>query len=530
MSYPRALQLLVIEDEHGMVEAYRTHVHGLDQDFPGITARYAATYDDAVSILAGPQIFHVVVLDLGLPESRGGDAEEGQVRGLALVRTLAQRDEFPVPALVIVTGRLNHVANLEGLGTQLREQFHYGATLNKAADNLDAGLRAACEKACEYVDVGVHVRENGEEPRPTLSPREDDLLRRYVLTRREQIGLDLRWWSATRPRSGTLAEWTKVFFGRVLLRDGYERSCSRFFKLEPRASADVSALAAKRSEQKLRHVSVVGSLGSHSRGLLVTDNAVLSDREPMPLRDLLSREPRAAVAVDQLAADVAQQLEGLSDLRLEDRAVASLLVTPNGINREADLRRAAEALRVSDQVNALIAFYVRLARVQARRPVRAQTYHHGDLHIDNVAIDIDPGHGARAYVIDAGGPSPAIYGRDLATLEVSLVLHQRCDGAQSLVECCRDLFDGRDVAEAPAPPGLPEQYLSTRALVRALRREALSRCDGAAYAVQLLDVALLQLAGLSYTLSQNKIANPADALMLCEVLATWVEQAVSVPA
>lgn len=526
MSYPRELQLLVIEDEHGMVEVYRTHVDQLKQDFPGITARFAATYDDAVTAIESQQIFHIVVLDLGLPESRGGDAEEGQVRGVALVGKLRQRDEFPVPALVIVTGRLNRVSNLDSLGTQLRENFYHGAMLNKGVDDIDAGLRAACEKACEYVGVGVHLREDADSVRPALSPREDDLLRRYVLARSEQIGLDLRWWSATIPRSGAVSEWTKVFFGRVLLRDGYERSCSRFFKLEPRASADVSEVAAKRTGQKLRHISVVGSVKSHNRGLLVTDNAVLTDREPIPLRKLLSLT-KDVITLGPLASEIAQQLELLSDLRSEDRPIASLLATPRGIDRQADLRRAGEELRFSERINRLIVFYTNLASNQDLRSVRAQTYHHGDLHIDNVAVDREPGQGTRAYVIDAGGPSPAFYGRDLATLEVSLLLHQRYEAGQSLVDFCRNLYEGQK-AEDPSTPGISDQYLSTRALIRALRNEALLRCDEGAYAVQLLDVALLQLAGLSYTVSQNKIANPVDAIELCEILMNWVSQLIDV--
>ena len=99
---------------------------------------------------------------------------------------------------------------------------------------LDGEIRRACTEALRYAGVGIHLRDAGEEQYPTLTPRDEDLLRRSVLQQRGSIGVDLNWWLATRcpeAAGGGANPWTKVLMGRYLLNDGGGALRPKFFKL-----------------------------------------------------------------------------------------------------------------------------------------------------------------------------------------------------------------------------------------------------------------------------------------------------------
>ena len=76
MSYPLILQPLVIEDDEGPKDAYQTIFQAIAEDddalpFTPAPPCFAFSHEQAVEYLDGSKIFHVVILDLRLPEKLG---------------------------------------------------------------------------------------------------------------------------------------------------------------------------------------------------------------------------------------------------------------------------------------------------------------------------------------------------------------------------------------------------------------------------------------------------------------------------
>jgi CheY-like chemotaxis protein len=74
MSYPMNLQPLVIEDNDDMRDVYKEAFASIAGEFPNgwpftiAEPCFAFSAEEASKLIAGPKIFHVVILDLGLPE------------------------------------------------------------------------------------------------------------------------------------------------------------------------------------------------------------------------------------------------------------------------------------------------------------------------------------------------------------------------------------------------------------------------------------------------------------------------------
>jgi hypothetical protein len=147
---------------------------------------------------------------------------------------------------------------------------------------------------------------------------------------------------------------------------------------------------------------------------------------------------------------------------------------------------------------------------------------HGDLHIGNVALDRDGGT-FRAFIIDAGDLSPALCGRDLACLEVSLLLHQRYSADQGLVAACADLYNGNapeGICEEAG--GLSDHQCNTHTMLTAIRKLALRETTKRCYVLMLFDQVLIQLGSLAYGTANNKIYNAFDAIELYHYLSYWI--------
>jgi CheY-like chemotaxis protein len=201
MSYPLTIHALVIEDDEGAKEAYKSIFESITAEITGLpfsTAlpSFAFSYEEAVTCLDSSKIFHVVVLDLRLPEKPKMPTAEGVELGIKLLNRCIERDCYPIPSLLVISG---HIGSTEQARLQdaVRQGFHYGRTLVKGDYGLlEAEIRQACNEALRYCSVGVHVRDAGQEQFPTISPREEDLLRRSALQQSGIIGLDLTWWTA----------------------------------------------------------------------------------------------------------------------------------------------------------------------------------------------------------------------------------------------------------------------------------------------------------------------------------------------
>jgi CheY-like chemotaxis protein len=525
MSYPRQLQTLIVEDEQEPTENYRRLFEefagkGLEVDPPV----FVRSYEDAVKLLSANRIFHIAIVDLGLPQTAHESAQPGVEPGIDLVRRAATREEYPIPVLLVISGRLDK-ARISSLNESLRREFWHGELVNKGVDQ-DEGVESAICRAHDYCNIGIHVHDAGCKLCPTLSPREEDLLRRCALGQPLCMGLDLEWWGDCQgcsSSSGTASTgMTKVLMGQFLLKDGKESSRPSFFKFEPKEDAIRSHAAARIMEQKLGHVKVCGEIDSSRRSLLITQQVGRSSSRPIMLADLLANPSDAAnSAIPQIICDIVDQLGSLGSTNEDRFPVSSLLWrwhdienvksawTRHGGDEQATAPRLLQLLRASKQ------------EVWARR----RTCTHGDLNSTNIALEA-VANGYRAYIFDPGGMQADTAGRDLAMLETTLLLHQRTPSGQGLLDECQALYESS--AAIPGSPGGPVgESLSpiarnTLRLIREFRGHAVQMNDISVYALMVFDCAMVQLGGLTLQSRRNKIANPRDAVLLAQLTARWL--------
>src|SRR5262249_49937955 len=115
-----------------------------------------------------------------------------------------------------------------------------------------------------------------------------------------------------------------------------------------------------------------------------------------------------------------------------------------------------------------IDLYSELAGTEKRLRFNEQSLVHGDLHISNVALDNIETKPV-AYIFDPGVISQNVAGRDLAVLEVSVMLHQRLS-LETFEQSCSALYVTPSIADLETiadPVGK-----SAVAFIRALRQKA----------------------------------------------------------
>jgi len=190
-------------------------------------------------------------------------------------------------------------------------------------------------------------------------------------------------------------------------------------------------------------------------------------------------------------------------------------VSPNAARKGADIERQL-GLAVDP-----VALYTELAASEVKLRVRERSLVHGDLHLSNVALDIGSDGSGDAYIFDPGVVTRNVAGRDLAVLEVSAILHQEIS-LETISEVCSALYRSsdpltKDSASAMADP-VGEKVVE---FIRAIREAAASWNDWDVYSLMVFDFALLQLGGLAYGSSGNKISDPVSAVYLLAVVADW---------
>ena len=449
MSYPLALQALVIEDDDNVKDTYQIIFDTISRDlgnflpFRIAAPCYAFSYEQALRLLDGSKIFHVVILDLRLPEKQGLPEVQDQDLGLDLLERCINRDRFPIPALLVISG---HVGSTDQVRIQdrLRENFFYGRLLFKGDFPLLEGeIRRACTEALKYAGTGIHLRDSGEEQYPILAPRDEDLLRRSVLQQHGGIGVDLNWWSATRFQVGAPVganPWTKVLMGRYLLDEGGGASRPKFFKLLAGADSHNVIQSARRIEQKLTHIKITSTVVSKSTGLIVTEKVGAQDERPKPLGEIFTTVDRKGAF--EIAGQIVVQVHQLGELLDDSKPLKSLLWPAHD---EQTLRDQWKDLgqRLPADVPAIdpVELYLELHQSDQKQRFRERPIVHGDLHMNNVALDSTP-RGLEAYIFDAGVSRRSTAGRDLAVLEVSILLHQQL-GIETLIQVCSVIYAPR---------------------------------------------------------------------------------------
>ena len=478
MSYPRRIHTLIVEDESSVVANYRDIFSRLRREYDLEAPQFAQSLEDAMDVLSSPTIIHLLVLDLGLPVETRGQAATGVDPGVAVLDKAVERDAYPIPAVVVVSGRLA-AANLTEMRSRLAAGFLYGEMVNKGYDYEQSELAKAIEAAQRYCDVGVHVHDSAGQLCPTVSPREEDMLRRCVLEM-GHIGLDVSWWGDYQPASvhGDPEEMSKVLAGRIVMSDGLGLSRTTFFKFKESSGAESSHRDAEIMAQKLGHVKVIHSAISTSRSVLVTQKVGESETPPISLTSFLCRDPdQTRDHIPTIVGDICSQLDQLGSDPVVEVAVKDLFWPHHDPERIRGVLEAHADLMMELPVSPLTVLEEMRSR-DATAFVRYRHCSHGDLNPTNIALDA-VGDLVRAFIFDAEGTRRAPAAWDLAVLEVTAQLHQGAAGA-TLAEACRDFY-----GEWVTPPPRACPMIRPQSLWRGTCDAFLRRCEGVRYALKM---------------------------------------------
>ena len=129
---------------------------------------------------------------------------------------------------------------------------------------------------------------------------------------------------------------------------------------------------------------------------------------------------------------------------------------------------------------------------------------------------------AEAYIFDPGACRSDVAGKDIASLEVSVLLHQRI-AFETLLEICSALYRSSDASGDVDAGILSSQARNTIQFVRSLRIAAQSWNAPSLYALMVFDSVLIQVGGLAAGLSGNYIDDPRSAVYLLAVAAAWYQ-------
>lgn len=522
MSYPAEIRTLIIEDDPDTVEDYRRIFGYLRERTLPLLGEpwFAESYDDAAAKLLRPDIYHVVILDLALPVETGAPLGDDVARGLGLIPSIAAREDYPVPILMIVTADPKRILNAPAVEQQLRSEFWEHFVISKNPE-LATQLVPGFEAAIRYSSVGIHIvgDETGGELWPMLSPREEDILRRAILqSGASATGADLRWWSAERKNlRSSKRSWSKVLHGKFVL--GGQAGCSRerFFKFVSKEEGETTRRSAELLASKLPHGQLIKYVAIGSRALLVTEKAGRNDSLVRSLRSVLKPgEPICDADLETIAADVVDELNMLGDATGTTSIIRRILWAHHDGDRLLSGWRRIHCDGGVDPVSVLHDL-----RARTERLVGSRQMCHGDLHPGNVSVAEDGGR-LRAYIIDAGSMTSDLFGKDIAALEVSILLHITFDADVTPLTAVPSLFDGSDpYGERIDWLGVPTAITNAVRLIVNLRKRVRDKCSEAIYVVLLLDHVLIQIGGVAFGTSYNKITSLADVGSLFERLVVW---------
>lgn len=520
MSYPRQLHILIIEDESQMIEGYNLYFNDPRGPYQGVELFFARSFADATKLIESSKIFHVAIVDLNLPMNTRENAAEGLAPGEQLLAALAKRDGYPVPVVLVVSGKLNLAQPLSGLQESLEHSFWHGRLVNKGEGEYHE-IEAGIAKALEYVDVGIHLQDSNRGWFPTLSPREEDLLRRCILAQELAIGVDIQWWSAESGRSLARSSPnrgpTKVLVGNFLMDDGMGASRATFFKFEPAGDGISECRNIAILGQKLAHVKALSAVHSRGRSLIVTQS-VTTRGFPVPLNEYLRRKTdEVGPTINSVVAQVVEQLGQLGDQSEDEIPVSAFLW--ECLNR-VEMERAWGTCETRE-LESPLDFFDGLRASNSRLWATRRACTHGDLNATNVAIDDSQTGKPQAYIFDAGWMQQDIEFRDLATLEVTTVLFNCVGTDENLLLACKRFYDS-DFLPDYDPTKDGDFTRNVQSMIVAIRSRFTTDDQKVAYALLVFGAALQQLFGMGVQPSPNKIANPLHACQLASWAGTWV--------
>jgi CheY-like chemotaxis protein len=524
MGYPAVIQPLVIEDEPDIKITYDTIFGILAKRYPLAPTCYAFCHDDAIARLDSAQMFHVVVLDLKLPKSVGVPALDDIDLGQDLLTKCLQRDAYPIPALMIVSGLVGRT-DQEQLRSMVDSGFAHGRVLVKGefAGLLDA-IEMGVQASLRYCAVGIHLKDAGAQRFPTITPREDDLMRRVILDRVGTVGFDLEWWSAdsSQASKSSPVEWTKVLMGRILLDGGDRPSRANFLKFMPATRGKAVIETTQRLEHKLGHIKVNGTGMSETSALLVTEKVGQSDSRPLSVGDFLGTMYEDPATFARVATQIISQIEALGNRGPETKARSDFLWRCHDLERITAAWGKYGGIGLAEILGFAVdvpALFKTLSEDAGTVRFVQQTFLHGDLHIGNISLDTGAGS-IDAHIFDAGGTESSIAVRDIAALEVSALLHQEFAEAE-FIEACRLLYGTDGLVPLDCLESGELLIRNTYELVRQMRIAINGKESAALVALTILDQCLIQLGGLTFGTAESKIRSPRLAAVLTAFAAAW---------
>lgn len=510
MSLPRRIRTLIVEDERDRVADYRAIFSHLEAEFPLAAPECVYSVNAAIERLKSDEVFHLVILDMGLPVDAGELVEDKAVDpGLQVLGVAEKRDAVPVISLLVISGRLQ-LTNVSSLGDRVKKSFFHGLLVNKGID-IEEHLRKAIREILKYLDVGVLIEDSGLGRFPTLSPREEDLLRRCVLKHSAE-GCMLRWWSAKKVVDHSGTSMSKVLLGRFIQEDG-EFSHYTFFKFEPESLCQYAQQSANVLQLRLRHINVLGTECLNGRSLLATQ--CVCEGLPVALDSFLATADDLVAVIPAIVSDIGSQLEQLGKLTEEDVLFSDLLWPFHDLStlKAAWFRHRPPS---TEGVGGPIVFFERLRGHNERLFAKFRAAH-GDLHARNVAIGVK---GARpeAYIFDPGPTRKVSAVRDLAYLELSVQLFQQPRG---VTEEFSILYSDGFIPDIQRLGAVPAHILNVVRFVCELRVLASKVCTPSLYALLVFDSALIELGGVLVQRSSNWVASGQDAAEMAHRTAQW---------
>ena len=440
-----------------------------------------------------------------------------------LMRLIAKRSRpYPIPAVLVISGHLNQT-NLPSLRESLGRDFWHGEMVNKGFDEAEA-IEAAIKRVNAYCGVGIHIRNGGDVLYPTLTPREDDLLRRCILDEPYCIGADVEWWGTyhgASVRAPDQSGITKVLWGRFLLVESYESSRPAFFKFEATESAKYSQNDIALMVQKLSHVKRCAAKKGTGRSLIITQQVGDSCARPLSFAELLAKPSQEVISrLPAIAGQIGAQLASLGSVTDEQFSISRLLWNWHDLAKI----RAAYMRFAKDASSEPLVLLGELRSSERLVWVKRRNCTHGDLNATNVAIEAvaDAYH---AYIIDGAGMRCDTAIRDFAMLEVTTLLHRSADTKANVTRLCDELYANSNT-DASDPHDLTEWSdveRNTFHFIREIRKQSLRLSDLFTYALLVFDCAMIQLGGLAVQSHGNKITSPKDAAEVADFSARWLE-------
>src|SRR6185369_14485733 len=146
MSYPYLIQPLIIEDEG--TDFYDAIFEDFVKQGELATPLHAYGYADAIEILASERIIHLVILDLRLPDRSGHLAREGIHYGLQLLDFCANRNRYPIPALLVISAKIGDADQID-LEKRV-SAFAFGRVVVKSFTQLEKPINIALQEIKKY--------------------------------------------------------------------------------------------------------------------------------------------------------------------------------------------------------------------------------------------------------------------------------------------------------------------------------------------------------------------------------------------